>query len=308
MHHDLWDYDNASPPLLATVRRGGRARPAVLQATKTGMLFVLDRETGAPLVPVEERPVPASTVPGEAAAPTQPFSTLPPLSPHAVAPHDAFGADSADRAACRAAIAALRFAGPFTPPSLEGTLAVPSNIGGAHLGGAAFDSTRQLAIVPVNHLAAVVQLIPRARFDGQEEPGWEYAAMRNTPYVMRRRILLSPKRVPCSPPPFGALVAVDVARGTIAWRVPLGTPGPLAPGAARATAAAGGDASSTGSARMTAFRQAFGAGAPDGADSLALQALGSPNLGGPIVTAGGLVFVGATLDQLLRAFDVGQGS
>jgi quinoprotein glucose dehydrogenase len=276
VHHDLWDYDNASPPALATVRRGGRAVDAVLQATKTGMLYVLDRATGTPVVPVEERPVPASDVPGEQASPTQPFSTLPALSPHRL--RDVSGADSADRAACRAAIAGLRDEGIFTPPSLRGTLAIPSNVGGAHWGGVAFDAVRQLAVVPVNELAAVVQLIPREEYAAQTSAGrieadWEYAAMRGTPYAMRRRILLSPKRVPCTPPPFGSLVAVNVETGAVTWRVPLGAPGPLAP--------AGGAA----------------AGA----------SLGSPNLGGPIVTAGGLAFIAATLDARLRAFDVETG-
>jgi quinoprotein glucose dehydrogenase len=267
VHHDLWDYDNASPPALVTVKRGGRAVDAVLQATKTGMLYVLDRDTGTPVVPVEERPVPDSDVPGEVASPTQPFSQIV-LSPHAIAPDDAFGADSADRAACRATLAGLRHGGIFTPPSLQGTLAVPSNIGGAHWGGVAFDPTRQLAIVPVNTVAAVVQLIPRDGFDhARMEDGWEYAAMKGTPYLMRRRILLSPRGVPCTPPPFGALVAVNVETGTTAWRVPLGTPGPLG----------------------------------------ALGALGSPNLGGAITTAGGLVFIGATLDARFRAFDVDTG-
>jgi quinoprotein glucose dehydrogenase len=299
VHHDLWDYDNASPPALATVRRDGREIPAVLQATKSGMLFVLHRDTGVPIVPVEERPVPASDVRGEEASPTQPFSTLPALSPHAFSPDDAFGADSADRAACRATLAALRNDGVFTPPSVRGTLAVPSNIGGAHWGGLAFDATRQLAIVPVNAVGAVIQLIPRERMSEPREAGWEYARMTGTPYGMRRRLLLSPAGVPCTPPPFGALVAVDVARGTIAWRVPLGTPGPLMParGDARAMMA---------SANPSTHAQAFAARGP-ASDSAALRALGSPNLGGPIVTAGGLVFVGATLDRQLRAFDVETG-
>jgi len=290
VHHDLWDYDNASPPALATVRRGGREVPVVLQATKTGMLFVLHRETGAPVVPVEERPVPASDAAGEEAWPTQPFSTLPALSPHRFGPDDAFGVDDADRAACRAQIAGLRNEGIFTPPSERGTLAVPSNIGGAHWGGLAFDERRQLAVVPVNTVAAVVQLIPRARMSEPREAGWEYAQMRGTPYGMRRRLLVSPGGVPCTPPPFGALVAVDLARGTIAWRVPLGTPVPVAPsrGAGEATVARAADAGPA-------------------ADTLRARALGSPNLGGPIVTAGGLVFVGATLDQRLRAFDVETG-
>lgn len=289
VHHDLWDYDNAAPPALVTVRLPGRRGPrtvdAVLQATKSGMLFVLDRDTGRPLLPVEERPVPASTVPGEVASPTQPFSVA--LSPHRLAAADAFGADSADRAACRATIAGLRNDGAFTPPSVGGTLVLPSNIGGAHWGGVAFDPARQLAVVPVNTIAAVVQLMPRARLGaagdrGHEADGWEYAPMHGTPYVMRRRLLLSPAGVPCTPPPFGALVAVHVPSGRVAWRVPLGTPGAIA-------RTRSGD-------RAAGLTPALGA-----------RALGSPNLGGPLVTAGGLAFVGATLDRRLRAFDVATG-
>jgi quinoprotein glucose dehydrogenase len=312
VHHDLWDYDNASPPVLTTVTRAGRRVDVVLQATKTGMLFVLDRETGSPVLPVEERAVPPSAAAGEEAAPTQPFSSVV-LSPLTMRPDEAFGADSADRVACRAILAALRHDGPFTPPSVEGTLVMPSNIGGAHWGGVAVDPVRQLAVVPVNHVAAVVQLIPRAEYDhAREEPGWEYAEMRGTPYWMRRRILLSPKRVPCSPPPFGALVAVDLQRGAIAWRVPLGTPGPLAPLRGGDTAAAPGVGATTGSARPSIYRQALAVrGTPDGAagasDSAAFRALGSPNLGGAIVTASGLAFIGATLDRQLRAFDVATG-
>lgn len=273
VHHDLWDYDNAAPPALVTVRHDGHAVDAVLQATKTGMLFVLDRATGRPLLPVEERPAPASTLPGEVASPTQPFSAVV-LSPHRVTAADAFGADSADRAACRAAITALRNDGIFTPPTEQGTLVRPSNVGGAHWGGVAFDPVRQLAVVPVNTIAAVVQLIPRAVAEApgyRYEDGWEYAAMRGTPYWVRRSFLISPAGVPCTPPPFGALVAVHVETGAIAWRVPLGAPGPA------------------------------------GADSAVRAALGSLNLGGAIVTAGGLAFVGATLDRQLRAFDVETG-
>lgn len=298
VHHDLWDYDNASPPALVTVRHGGRAIPAVLQATKTGMLYVLDRATGKPIVPVEERPVPASDVAGEIASATQPFSTLPPLSPHTLRADDAFGADSADRAACRALLAGARNDGIFTPPSERGTIAFPSNIGGAHWGGVAFDSARQLAIVPVNEIAAIVQLIPRGDGMPTMEPGWEYATMRGTPFWMRRRILLSPAGVPCSPPPFGTLVAVNVETGTIAWRVPLGTPGPLMPNRMADSAVA---------TRAGAFRAALAAADAAAGDSARLRSLGSPNLGGAIVTAGGLVFVAATLDHEIRAFDIETG-
>ena len=299
VHHDLWDYDNASPPALVTVRRDGRAVDAVLQATKTGMLFVLDRETGAPIVPVEERPVPKSMVAGEVAAATQPFSRIV-LSPHGFDVANVFGADSADRAACRAMIAGLRNEGPFTPPSLEGTLAVPSNIGGAHWGGVAFDPVRQLAIVPVNTIAAVAQLIPREQYmtivdTMHDGGGWEWAPMRGTPYGMRRRLLVSPTGVPCTPPPFGELVAANVETGTIVWRVPLGNPGAVATNRH-------GDAVSTGDrVALSARPSADSAAAP------LPRALGSPNLGGAIVTASGLAFIAATVDRQFRAFDVETG-
>jgi quinoprotein glucose dehydrogenase len=215
VHHDLWDYDNASPPLLATVR----GRPAVLLTTKTGMLFVLDRETGVPMFPVEERPVPQSDVPGEQSWATQPFSTLPPLSPHS-------WDGRTTNAACQALIAGLRNEGIFTPPSLEGSLIIPSNIGGAHWGGLSFDPVRQLAIVPVNRLAAMVQLVPAstANLDTLREQrsriGYEDTRMRGTPYIMRRKILFVPPGVPCTPNPPAALVAVDLNSGTKKWEMP----------------------------------------------------------------------------------------
>src|SRR3989440_245378 len=136
VHHDLWDYDNASPPALVTLTHEGAAVPAVLQATKTGMLFVLDRATGRPIFPVEERPVPASDIPGEQASGTQPFTALtPPLSPQRFSTDSIWGTSEAERAACHAAIDSLRNDGIFTPPSVRGTFLMPSNIGGAHRGG-----------------------------------------------------------------------------------------------------------------------------------------------------------------------------
>jgi quinoprotein glucose dehydrogenase len=216
VHHDLWDYDNASPPLLATVR----GQPAVIQTTKTGMMYVLNRETGVPIFPVEERAVPQSDVPGERAWPTQPFSTLPPLSPHA-------WNGSTNNAACQQLMRGLRNEGIFTPPSLQGTIVLPSNIGGAHWGGLTFDPSKQIAIVAINRLAAMVQLIPadgvnsdslrtqRSRF------GYEDTRMRGTPYIMRRKILFVPPGVPCTPDPPAALVAIDLASGTKKWETPI---------------------------------------------------------------------------------------
>ena len=271
VHHDLWDYDNASPPALVSVEYGGRRRDAVLQATKTGQLFVLDRDTGVPIVPVEERVVPRSTVPGEEAWPTQPQSAIGPLSPQRITANEAFGLNDADRAACRERIAALRNDGPFTPPSFEGSLVLPSNIGGAHWGGVATDPTAQIAVVPVNTIAAVVKLIPRAGLDSvrrgmPSRVGGEFAPMRGTPYAMYRELLLLPSLVPCTPPPFGTLVGVDLRKGTIAWRVPLGSSVPGAPSAA-----------------------------------------GTPNLGGAITTAGGVTFIAATIDRTFRAFETRTG-
>jgi quinoprotein glucose dehydrogenase len=273
VHHDLWDYDNASPPALTTITKNGRPIPVVLQTGKTGMLYMLDRETGVPVYPVEERPVPASTVPGEEAWPTQPFTTVfPPLSPHRFSLDQVWGPTPADLSSCREQVGKLRNEGIFTPPSLEGTLVLPSNIGGAHWGGLAVDPGRQLAVVPVNRIIAEVQLIPREEYQrrrnetGYRLEGSQYTNMRGTPYVMRRSILIGPSKAPCSQPPFGSLVAVDLGTGAIKWDVPLGTVAPDAP-----------------------------------------PGLGSPNLGGPIVTAGGLVFIAATLDQKIRAYDVDTG-
>lgn len=282
VRHDLWDYDNAAPPALVTLSHEGRDVPAVLQATKTGMLFVLHRETGEPIFPVEDRAVPASDVPLEQASPTQPFTArTPPLSPHRFTIDDVWGVSEADRAACRAAMEGLRNEGIFTPPSVRGTLVMPSNIGGAHWGGVAIDPVRQIAVVPVNRIAAVVQLIPRddydrARFaaeDARLGHDYEYNEMYGTPFRMRRRLLLGPSGLPCSPPPFGALVAIDLTTGDRLWDVPLGT---LLP--------AGSEAPMTDQ-----------------------PPTGSPNLGGPIATAGGLVFIAATLDASLRAFDIETG-
>ncbi|HEY2374901.1 MAG TPA: pyrroloquinoline quinone-dependent dehydrogenase [Gemmatimonadaceae bacterium] len=283
VHHDLWDYDVAAPTTLATITRGGRAIDVVLQTTKTGQLFVLDRDTGKPVFPVEERPVPPSHVFGERASPTQPFNTvIPPLSPQSLTLDDVWGATPADREDCLAQIRPLRNEGVFTPPSLEGTIALPSNIGGSHWGGLAVDPVRQMAVIPVNTVAAFVQLIPLDRFDTTEAMhnssrlGDQYTRMHGTPFVMRRRILISASHLPCTKPPFGSLVAIDLKSGRKLWDVPLG------------------DLASLGANRPSQT-------------SANREPLGSPNLGGAIITAGGVVFVGATIDHAIRAFDIETG-
>ena len=275
VHHDLWDFDNASPPALTTVTTSRGPTAAVLQTNKSGMLFAFDRVTGVPIFPVAERPVPKTDVPGEESWPTQPVSVeLWPQHP------EPWGPTPNDREWCRELLSRLRYDGPFTPPSLRGTLSVPGNIGGAHWGGMAVDSARQIAVVPVNLLPAMVQLIPADRLNAdsvrREDAArgitdFEYTRMRETPYVMRRRLMMGPSGVPCVAPPWGGLVGVNLRQGGVAWRVPLGD--------------------------MTPADQRAPGRPPTGA----------PNLGGPIVTASGVVFIGATLDRMFRAFDVETG-
>jgi len=273
VHHDLWDFDVPAQPTLFPLERGGGSRPALVQATKMGHLFVLDRETGTPLFPVEERPVPQGGVAGETLSPTQPFPLKPPpLVRHDLQPEDAWGLTPWDRAACRERLAALRFEGPFTPPSLQGTLMVPGNAGGSNWGGVAVDPERQLVIANVSDLAWMVKLLPGADFERERQanPGVEIAPQRGTPFAMRRELVLSPLGLPCSPPPWGTLAAVDLASGEIRWQVRLGTARDIAP------------------------------------IPLPIE-VGTPNLGGPLATASGLVFIAAAMDDYLRAFDVSSG-
>ncbi len=260
VHHDLWDYDVASPPALVKVK----GQDAVAVGSKTGHLFLLDRDTGQPLFPVEERPVPASDAVGEAAAKTQPFPTLPkPLVPQQFIP---WGPTPEARQACADQAARLRNEGVFTPPSVRGTLAVPGNIGGLHWGGVAFDPKQALIIAPANNIAAYVRLVPREQFAEQRRAdkfGLEFAPQANTPYGMARQFLLSPAGLPCNAPPWGTLSAVDTNTGALRWQVPLG--------------------------------------------EMAGPGSGAINLGGPITTASGLTFIGATLDGFFRAFATRSG-
>ncbi|HSH74145.1 MAG TPA: pyrroloquinoline quinone-dependent dehydrogenase [Longimicrobiales bacterium] len=272
VHHDLWDYDIASQPTLATVRKDGRDRAAVVQPTKMGFVFILDRETGEPLWPVEERPVPPSDVPGEEAWPTQPFPTHPPpLHPLRFEPEDIWGLTFWDRGKCREAIEDLRYEGMFTPPSLDGTLQYPSMIGGANWGGAAVDEASGIMVLNMTRAASWVRLVPRERFpEVRGTPGYrgDAAAQEGTPYVMvREGILLSPWGMPCTRPPWGTLLAVDLGTGEKLWEVPLGTVRDLAPVPVPLS-------------------------------------YGSITLGGPLVTGSGLVFIGAAMERALRAFDL----
>jgi quinoprotein glucose dehydrogenase len=191
--------------------------------------------------------------------------------PDRLEPQDAWGLTAWDRGKCRDEIAGLRRGGIFTPPSLQGTLQYPGNIGGTNWGGVSFDRSRGLIVVNQTNLPFIVQLIPREQAEHQRrEAGWEYAPMKGTPYVMRRRPLLSPWHLPCNPPPWGTLAAVEASTGRIRWQAPLGTMRELAP------------------------------------IPLSVK-WGTPTLGGPLTTASGLTFIGATLDRTFRAFDTETG-
>src|SRR5947207_8991805 len=197
-----------------------------------GHLYLIDRRTGAPLTPVEKRAVPASDVPGEEAWPTQPF---PPaafrLARPRLAPADAFGVTAAARRQCRDRSAALRYDGVFTPPSLRGTIIFPGDIGGMNWSGVAVDEGRGVLIAPTNRLAMVVTLIPRDSVMAARHahPNSEISTQRGTPYGMMRDMLLDSAGMPCNPPPWGTLAAVDLAAARVKWEVPLGAfPGGMA--------------------------------------------------------------------------------
>jgi len=279
VHHDLWDYDApAQPVLFDWTTPDGRSVPALAQVTKQGFVFVLDRRDGTPLLPVQERPVPASTVPGEQAWATQPFpSESLRLLPTRITPDDAWGLTAWDRGRCRAQLAGLRNEGIFTPLAEQRTLLFPGSLGGANWGGGAYLPDRQLLLVNVNAAPFTGQLLPS---DGtrsvQDHPVAGQNAMRvtmqGTPYTVALGPLLSPLGMPCTAPPWGRLVAVDLARGRVAWQVPLGSVHEMAP-----------------------FPL------PWHLD------WGTPNLGGGLATAGGVFFIAATMDRQFRAFDVRNG-
>jgi quinoprotein glucose dehydrogenase len=197
--------------------------------------------------------------------------------PQSLSPDQAWGLTPWDRGRCRERIASLRNEGLYTPPSLKGTLSIPGNAGGSNWGSIAIDPTRRLAFANVTNLAFVMRLIPRADFEKEKAAGRgllglrEFAPQAGTPYAMVREPLLSPLSLPCNPPPWGSFAAVSLDDGRVLWQVPLGS-------------------------------------VPDQLRVPLPVAIGLPNLGGPMVTAGGLAFISASMDGTLRAFDVGTGA
>ena len=273
VHHDLWDYDTSAAPMVTSIRLNGRMTPAVVASNKTGMVFALDPDTGKPVLPVAERAVPQSTLPGEVSSPTQPFpTTVPPLVPQALSAADVWGVSDADRKACAAQLGAMSGTSMFSPPSEAGTLAIPGNVGGVNWSGFAWDAAHGWLIVSVTNLPTKVRMIPAAKFvtGDRGDLRAETTMQAGTPYAMSRAPFMSPLGLPCIAPPFGELMAVDLAAGKVVWRTPLGAVEELAPGVGH-------------------------------------FAKGSPVLGGPIVTASGLIFQGGTMDRRFRAFSTATG-
>ena len=271
VHHDLWDYDVGSQPTLVDLKHDGKHVAAVIQATKTGFLYTLDRDSGAPIFPIVEKSVPQDAVPGEHPSPTQPFPVAPPaLTRQApITADDAWGVAWFDSRACRKRIEGYRSEGMFQPPAIKDSLMQPGNAGGANWGGIAFDPKRQLAVVNTMNLPFVVALIPRAEFLKQRESenykDFEFARQEGTPYGMRRTSFKSSLGIPCVKPPWGMLTAVDMEHGTIKWQVPLG-------------------------------------------DAPFIHVnIGMPAIGGPILTASGVTFIAASLDGRMRAFNTDSG-
>ena len=266
VHHDIWDYDLPAPPALVTLRRDGREIPAVVAVMKGGLMFVFDRRTGDPLFPIEERPVPASHVPGEQAWPTQPFPVKPaPLARHsAITAADLTDVTPESRAFCTGLFAQVGHnGGMYSPTDTVLSLWFPGTLGGATWSGVSIDPRTAYAYVNVNEIGALG--IMRRRATGRPGPEWE----RSAPGGAYARFW-DPNDLPCQRPPWGRLHAIDLATGDYVWTATLGVN-----------------------------------------DSLLARGVGktgAPNIGGSIVTAGGLVFIGSTNDKRFRAFDARTGA
>ena len=258
VHHDIWDYDLAAPPALFDIRRGGRVIPAVAQITKMGLLFVFDRVTGEPVYGMEERPVPQTSIPGEVTAKTQPFPLKPPpLGKNTFRMEEMYDRSPEHARFCQELFEKnqMKIGEPYTPLPLEGNaLFFPSTLGGGNWGGVSIDPARGFLFVNVMHVA---------QWGHMEKRGSEY--VRTAAYGTYARFWNREKYIPCQNPPFGELIAVDLASGDIAWRSPLG--------------------------RIEAL------------EAIGVHNTGAPNLGGSIATAGDVVFIGATNDRRFRAFD-----
>lgn len=277
VHHDVWDYDINSAPTLMDITVDGKQIPALIQATKQGFLFVVNRLTGEDVWPIEERPVPQGdgSVQGEVLSPTQPFPTKPaPLLDQSKKPEIWKLADIVGGGQCSRLWDILTYKGMYTPPTTkgEGTLTYPDSAGGVQWGGVAFDPQKQIAIVNTSHIVQYVKLYSREDYDNADKDSGNesgFAPQEGAPYGMRLLVASNWLGMPCWQPPFGEIVALDMHTGDVKWRRPVGA------------------------------SQQYGFFMP--------ESWGSPTIGGPAVTAGGVIFIGASMDAKVRAYSVESG-
>ena len=271
VHHDLWDMDVPAQPALLDLPVGGQMVPALVQTTKTGNIFVLDRRTGRPVVPVTERRVPGNAAPGDHTSPTQPYSALTLMPKQRVREADMWGATMLDQVLCRIDFQKLRYDGPFTPPSVQGSLVFPGNFGVMDWGGMAIDPVRKIAFANPSYMAFVDKLTAKRPADMQKaETNRGLNPNYGAPFAVFLNPFLSKIGLPCQAPPWGYVAGLDLVSGKVAWMHKNGTirdqtPVPLP------------------------FK------------------MGVPSLGGPIMTAGGVAFMSSTLDNYVRAYDVTNG-
>ena len=273
VRHDIWDYDTPSAPTLVDIPRDGQMIPALVQATKQGFLFVLDRRTGEPLFPIEDRPVPASTATGEVTAPTQPFAMTPtPVGNPLELPPVWRLSDVVSLGQCSRDREKYLYQGIFTPPSEQGTLFFPGTAGATNWGGVSVDPDRAILYVNASRIVQLIHLIPRDEYDSEAREGGNeegYHPQEGAPYGIHLTDWSNWAGMPCWAPPFGTFSAIDLTTGQTLYEVPFG---------------------------KAQFHGFYGLGD-----------WGSPTLGGPVVTAGGVVFIGASMDSRVRALDAATG-
>lgn len=287
VHHDVWDMDLGGQPNLIDLTIGGRRVPAIVQPAKTGDIFILDRRTGRPIFPTPERPVPQGAAPGDELSPTQPFSSVTLMPKERVREADMWGSTMFDQLACRIHFRKLRYEGPFTPPSLQGTLVYPGNFGVFDWGGIAVDPVRQIAFANPDYMAFVDKLIPQKESRaGDRKPSAQEPASgsdiegsqdehglnpnKGAPFAVTLNAFLSPLGLPCQAPPWGYVAGIDLTTGKVMWKRKNGTIRDESP-------------------IPIPFK------------------MGVPSLGGPIMTAGGVAFLTSTLDYYIRGYDVTTG-
>ncbi len=287
VHHDLWDYDVGSQPTLVDLPTPGGVRHALIQPTKRGEIFVLDRATGKPIKAVEERKVPqAGLVPDDRLSPTQPFSTgMPSLRGANLVEQDMWGITPIDQMLCRIWFRKARYEGPMTPPGLSLALEYPGNMGGIDWGSLSVDPERHIAVVNSNYMPVYTKLIKRDQADriglkpftaknaGQIEIS-EKAPQGNTPYGVLTSMFMSPLGVPCTKPPYGRVSAIDLVSGKLIWSKPFGNAEEIGPLRVR---------------------------------SHLPVTLGTFSQGGSSVSRGGVAFIAAAQDRYLRAYETATG-